>query len=70
MQAVRAGLKLLRALALCSAALCTASAVYMAGEANYDDALARVQVSAGLFVVFIMLSMGATLALASFVCRL
>ena len=70
MQAVRASLKLLRAVALCSATLCAASAVYMAVEANYDDALARVQSSAGLFVVFIMLSMGVSLALASFVSNL
>ncbi len=70
MQAARSGLKLLRALALCSSALCIAASVYMAASEHYDDALARIQSSYGMFIVFIVISIGITLSLASFVSNL
>jgi hypothetical protein len=60
MQAARSGLKLLRALALCSFALCSAAAVYMAAAEHYDDALAHMQSSSGMFIVFIVVSIGTT----------
>jgi hypothetical protein len=70
MQAARSGLKLLRAIALCSFSLCAAAAVYMSAAEQYDDALARLQNSAGIFIVFIIVVIGIILALASFVSNL
>ena len=70
MQAANSGVKLLRALALCGVALCFAAAVYMSAAEHYDDALKRMQSSSGMFIVFIVVSIGVTLALASFVSNL
>ena len=70
MQTLRPGLKLLRAVAICSITLCTVTAVYMSTESHYDEALTRVQSSAGIFILFIVVSIGVTLALASFVSNL
>jgi hypothetical protein len=70
MQAARSGLKLLRAIALCSASLCASAALYMSAAEQYDDALARLQNSSGIFIVFIIVVIGIILSLASFVSNL
>ncbi len=70
MQAARSAFKLLRATALCSVALCSAAAVYMSATEHYDDALARMEKSVELFIVFIVVCIGFTLALASFISNL
>lgn len=68
MQAARAAFKLLRATALCGVALCATAAVYiMTATEHYDDALARMEKSVELFIVFIVVSIGFTLALASLI---
>ena len=44
--------------------------LYMAAAEHYDDALARIQSSYGMFIAFIVISIGITLSLASFVSNL
>jgi hypothetical protein len=70
MQAARSAFKLLRATVLCSLAMCVAAAVYLSATENYDEALARMEKSIELFIVFIVVSIGFTLAFASFISNL
>jgi hypothetical protein len=70
MQAARSALNLLRAIALCSLAMIAAAAIYMCAAEHYDEALARMEKSVELFIVFIVAAIGCTLAMASFVSNL
>ena len=70
MQAARSAFKLLRAIAFCSLAMVAAAAVYLSAAEHYDDALARMEKSVELFIVFIVVAICFTLAFASFISNL